>query len=805
MANNQRYAQVIVDVPTMQVNHPFDYIIPSQWANFVTPGMRVQVPFGVREVLGFVVEVSDESNIDHELKSISAVLDDEPVLTSEMLQLGKELATQLFTFQILCFQTMIPNLLKVDYTKVFVPLPTISWEHQQQFFSSQKEVSWDAANQNQQLATLMQLKSAGEVAVEYRLKDKKKIKKAYWIQPLLDYEELQEVESQLRPQATKQQDLVAVLMDLDGENISAKQLKASFNLSMQTIRSGERKGWLTVFEKEEKRDPYADLVTETVEPKTLFPEQQQAFNRILPDIHTHRHEVFLLQGVTGSGKTEVYLQLIQAARDLDKTALLLVPEIGLTPQMVNQLKGRFGNDVAVLHSQLTAGERFDEWRKLKHGEAHIAVGARSSIFAPLDNLGIIIIDEEHETTYKQNNAPRYHAREVAKWRGNYHQCPVVLGSATPSLETRARAQNGVYERLTLTKRTNHHELPDVQIVDMREEFKHKNYYQFSRKLRDAITETLARHEQVALMLNRRGYANYIQCMDCGHVFQCPNCDVSLTRHNEDKTLKCHYCGHTEALPQFCPECRGHHLQSFGTGTEKVEQEIMELFPEANVVRMDNDTTRRKGSHQKILNKVANHEADILLGTQMIAKGLDFPNITLVGIINADTSLYLPNFRASEQTFQLITQMSGRAGRGDLPGQVFVQTFNPEHYALQFAKAHDYEKFYAYEMRYRKLNHYSPYVFTIRLTVSHFDEKTGLRTAFKIRRLLQEADVQQTRILGPSQSAIARINNQYYFQVLYHYRNRHAIQPILETIKNKAQEWDRDHIHVMMDVEPMSFM
>ena len=720
MANNQRYAQVIVDVPTMQVNHPFDYIIPSQWANFVTPGMRVQVPFGVREVLGFVVEVSDESNIDHELKSISAVLDDEPVLTSEMLQLGKELATQLFTFQILCFQTMIPNLLKVDYTKVFVPLPTISWEHQQQFFLSQKEVSWDAANQNQQLATLMQLKSAGEVAVEYRLKDKKKIKKAYWIQPLLDYEELQEVESQLRPQATKQQDLVAVLMDLDGENISAKQLKASFNLSMQTIRSGERKGWLTVFEKEEKRDPYADLVTETVEPKTLFPEQQQAFNRILPDIHTHRHEVFLLQGVTGSGKTEVYLQLIQAARDLDKTALLLVPEIGLTPQMVNQLKGRFGNDVAVLHSQLTAGERFDEWRKLKHGEAHIAVGARSSIFAPLDNLGIIIIDEEHETTYKQNNAPRYHAREVAKWRGNYHQCPVVLGSATPSLETRARAQNGVYERLTLTKRTNHHELPDVQIVDMREEFKHKNYYQFSRKLRDAITETLARHEQVALMLNRRGYANYIQCMDCGHVFQCPNCDVSLTRHNEDKTLKCHYCGHTEALPQFCPECRGHHLQSFGTGTEKVEQEIMELFPEANVVRMDNDTTRRKGSHQKILNKVANHEADILLGTQMIAKGLDFPNITLVGIINADTSLYLPNFRASEQTFQLITQMSGRAGRGDLPGQVFVQTFNPEHYALQFAKAHDYEKFYAYEMRYRKLNHYSPYVFTIRLTVSHFD-------------------------------------------------------------------------------------
>src|SRR5699024_6200834 len=561
-----------------------------------------------------------------------------------------------------------------------------------------------------------------------------------------------------------------------------------------TIKAGSENGWLKLYDQQVNRDPYADIAIEKSEKLPLQAQQEAAFNAVKEAMDNQEDRVFLLQGVTGSGKTEVYLQLIQEALDKDKEAILLVPEISLTPQMVNRLKSRFGNQVAVLHSQLSTGERFDEWRKLKKGQARIAVGARSSIFAPLDNSGVIILDEEHESTYKQSDNPRYHAREVAKWRAVYHHSPVILGSATPSLESRARAQNGVYQLLEMPERSNQKPLPPVEIIDMREEFKHKNYYQFSRQLRDQMQATMDRGEQVALMLNRRGFANFMQCRDCGYTFQCPNCDVSLTYHYHDKQLQCHYCGYNEARPQRCPDCGQTHLREFGTGTEKVEQEINELFPNKTVARMDMDTTRRKGSHERILKQIADKKADILLGTQMIAKGLDFPNITLVGIINADTTLYLPDFRAAERTFQLLTQMSGRAGRGDLDGQVLIQTYNPDHYALTLAKNHDYDRFYQTEMQYRKLNQYSPYYFTVRFTISNFDDHTTQATAAKVAAILQRADIQATKVIGPAQSTISRINNQYYYQLLYQHRGNQAIQAVLQEIQEKAQDWSKDKIY-----------
>lgn len=798
--------EVIVDVPTMQTDHPFEYQIPEEMVDIIQPGMRVQVPFGSRNLLGYVIsQAKATADFEGELKPITALLDDEPVLNAEMLQLGKDMAKQNFCFLVEAYHTMLPNLLKVNYEKFFLPTPEIAYLDHQHYFDDLSEIAWSEAEKRGMLTELIALKSKGHVTIDYRVEDRKRYKTEQWVQPLMDFDQLEEEAISIRKTAKKQLALVEVLMELDGKKVSAKYLRDEFDLHTATLKAGAEKGWLKLYDQQVNRDPYADIAIEKSEKLPLQSQQKVAFDAVKRAMDEHEDRVFLLQGVTGSGKTEVYLQLIQEALDKGKEAILLVPEISLTPQMVNRLKSRFDNQVAVLHSQLSTGEHFDEWRKLKNGQAKIAVGARSSIFAPLNNIGLIILDEEHEATYKQSDNPRYHAREVAKWRATYHHAPVILGSATPSLESRARAQNGVYQLLEMPERSNQKPLPPVEIIDMREEFKHKNYYQFSRQLRDQMQATMDRGEQVALMLNRRGFANFMQCRDCGYTFQCPNCDVSLTYHYHDKQLQCHYCGFNEARPQRCPRCGQTHLREFGTGTEKVEQEINELFPNKTVARMDMDTTRRKGSHERILKQIADKKADILLGTQMIAKGLDFPNITLVGIINADTTLYLPDFRAAERTFQLLTQMSGRAGRGDLDGRVLIQTYNPDHYALTLAKDHDYDRFYQTEMQYRKLNQYSPYYYTVRFTISNFDDHTTQATAAKVAAILQQADIQATKVIGPAQSTISRINNQYYYQLLYQHRGNQNIQAVLQEIQGKAQDWSKDKIYVSIDVDPQSFM
>ena len=392
------------------------------------------------------------------------------------------------------------------------------------------------------------------------------------------------------------------------------------------------------------RDPYQDRIFEHTEPLQLTEEQSVAIKPILQTIEEKRHDVFLLYGVTGSGKTEIYMQSIQKVLEEGREGIVLVPEISLTPQMVNRFKGRFGDEVAVLHSGLSIGEKYDEWRKIQRKEVRVVVGARSAIFAPFENLGIIIIDEEHETSYKQEDNPRYHARDVAIERARTHNCPVILGSATPSLETFARAKKGVYQLLTLSKRMNDQSLPTVDIVDMREELREGNRTMFSRVLYDKLQDRLMKKEQTVLFLNKRGHSSFVMCRDCGYVIQCPNCDISLTYHRYQQQMKCHYCGYEAVVPTICPECTSEHIRYFGTGTQKVEEELGKIFPEARVIRMDVDTTSRKGSHEKLLTAFQEGKADILLGTQMIAKGLDFPNITLVGVLSADTMLHLPDFQ-----------------------------------------------------------------------------------------------------------------------------------------------------------------
>ena len=525
-------------------------------------------------------------------------------------------------------------------------------------------------------------------------------------------------------------------------------------------------------------------------------EQEVCVNKVMNSFGISK--TFLLYGVTGSGKTEVYMNIIEKAINKGMSAIMLVPEISLTPQIVERFTLRFGDNIAILHSGLSDAEKYDEYRKITMGKVRIVVGARSAIFAPLTNIGVIIIDEEHTATYKQENHPRYHARDIAILRSKYHNCPIVLGSATPSLESFARAMNKNYELLVMKKRANNMVLPDVHIVDMKEEIKRGNYT-FSKLLIDKINEKISKGEQVILLLNRRGYSPLIKCSKCGEVEKCPNCDISLTYHKSSDSLRCHYCNYTKKCPSKCMKCGSTDIKGIGLGTEKLEQEIMNKF-KARVIRMDADTTSRKGMHEKIIKEFGEGKYDILLGTQMIAKGLDFPKVTLVGVINADMSLCVPDFRSSERTFQLLSQVSGRAGRGKYPGEVIIQTFNPNHYSIRYAKNHDYLNFYKEEMAIRKQLNYSPYYFITLVRISCKDYEEGFKHANKIKDYLEKNLSSDTILLGPTMASMFKINNIYNYQCIIKYKKDLKLKDTLINIDNIYKT--NNKVNVEIDVDPI---
>ena len=528
----------------------------------------------------------------------------------------------------------------------------------------------------------------------------------------------------------------------------------------------------------------------------LNSEQEVCVNRVVNSFGISK--TFLLYGVTGSGKTEVYMNIIEKAINKGMSAIMLVPEISLTPQIVERFTLRFGDNIAILHSGLSDAEKYDEYRKITMGKVKIVVGARSAIFAPLTNIGVIIIDEEHTATYKQENHPRYHARDIAILRSEYHNCPIVLGSATPSLESFARAMNKNYELLVMKKRANNMVLPDVHIVDMKEEIKRGNYT-FSKLLIDKINEKISKGEQVILLLNRRGYSPLIKCSKCGEVEKCPNCDISLTYHKSSDSLRCHYCNYTKKCPSKCMKCGSTDIKGIGLGTEKLEQEIMDKF-KTRVIRMDADTTSRKGMHEKIIKEFGEGKYDILLGTQMIAKGLDFPKVTLVGVINADMSLCVPDFRSSERTFQLLSQVSGRAGRGKYPGEVIIQTFNPDHYSIRYAKNHDYLNFYKEEMAIRKQLNYSPYYFITLVRISCKDYEEGFKHANKIKDYLEKNLSSDTILLGPTMASMFKINNIYNYQCIIKYKKDLKLKDTLINIDNIYKT--NNKVNVEIDVDPI---
>ena len=711
---------MLVELSNKNIDRVFDYSVPDCFLDKIKLGIRVKVPFGKMELEGFVVEVKDSSDI--EVKDILDVIDDEAILNSELLELGKKMQEDTLATLISCYQIMLPKALKAKNGQVI----------------------------------------------------NKKFDTYYYLnKDIVCYGKL----------STSQEKIINLCMEK--EYVLRKEL---VDISLSSLNTLIKKNILL----EKKLEHYRLSYNEKIEPKKeLTNDQKSVVDEVLANTG---YFPYLLFGVTGSGKTEVYMELIEDALNKGKTSIVLVPEISLTPQMVLRFQKRFGDNIAAIHSALSDGEKYDEWRRIVKGEAKIVIGARSAIFAPLNNIGMIIIDEEHSDSYKQDDSnPRYNAKDIALLRGKYHNCPVIMGSATPSLEVFARAKKGVFKLLELPNRINGKSLPHINIVDMNEMIS-KTKGHFSPVLLEAISARLLKNEQIILLLNRRGYSSFVTCKNCGYTFKCPNCDITLTYHKSSRTLRCHYCGYGTKVYDTCPECHEKSINDLGVGTEKVEEELNKLFPESRILRMDFDTTSRKGMHEKMIKDFKNHEYDILLGTQIVSKGLDFDNVTLVGVINADTSLNIPDFRSSETTFSLLAQVAGRAGRSDKEGEVIIQTFNPEHYAIQYTKKHDYLGFYNREMSIRRELKYPPYYYICYVKISGKDNKYIYEDSLKITKLFHNKLINMI-ILGPSPCTIFKLNNIYRYGIILKYKKDEDLREVL----NKVIEHYKDNRNIKIDV------
>lgn len=852
-------ARVIVDVPSRETDRPFDYLIPARLAEWVEVGSRVAVPFGGRTLQGIVVGTAPDASVDPKrLKELTDVLDAVPPLSAELVELGEWMSRRWLCPLAISLQAMLPSALKGKTEKYVRLAGGAEWTAEE--LAAAGELRETLGRQSpMKLSKLLQLFPDGARAVQKllkagRLEETQKVEDRLSVRTVLtafppEPERLRAALAAIPARAAKQRETLEYLL-AHPEPIAQQRLAEAVGTTTATIRALADKGMLDLREVEEDRDPYAGREFAQSAPMRLTPAQAEAFAPIAGAVAAGRHEVFLLHGVTGSGKTEIYLQAIQKCLEREREAIVLVPEISLTPQMVERFKSRFGERVAVLHSRLSGGERYDEWRKIRDGRAQVAVGARSAIFAPFTRIGLIVIDEEHETSYKQEESPKYHARDVAVERARQHGAAVVLGSATPSLETYAAArepqaedasvaaaasseaaafavaasavvpaagQRPVY--VPLPERVGDRPLPSVAIVDMREELKLGNRAMFSRALSSALQERLERGEQAVLLLNRRGYSTFVMCRSCGYTAQCPHCDIALTYHRGSQNLRCHYCGYAEREPEVCPSCESPHIRFFGTGTQKVEEALAQTFPGIRVIRMDVDTTSEKGSHEKWLTQFRERRADVLLGTQMVAKGLDFPYVTLVGVLAADSALKLPDFRAPERTFQLLTQVAGRAGRHELPGEVIIQTYEPEHPSVDLVRHHDYAAFTAQELGHRRKLGYPPYGRLIAITLSHEQVPAlialGQTFAAKLRDRASAAGLvgsyvggapHALEVLGPVASPIPRLKDRYRFQCMVKYRGDvDALAWTEQALRELAEPAKRSGVQISVDVDPQMML
>lgn len=740
------YAEVLVDVASRVTDQVFYYAVPSSLAGRLTVGSRVLIPFNRRIIAGYVTGFNpapDYLREKLEFKEIMDILDEGPVFTPAQLELARWMAGYYL-------YPVVSALNAIIFPRIQGTLP--------------KKV----------------------MGIFPKIADGKK--------PIFEGRG-----------SSKRESVWSAALAHPG--MSRKELSAAAGTSVSLVDKLISEGLLWYSEREQRRDPYPDDCILHQESVVLTTEQKDALGEIISALEESKREVFLLYGITGSGKTEIYLRAISHALDRGKQAVVMVPEISLTPQMISSFKGRFGDRVAVLHSRLSEGERYDEWRRIDSGAAQVVLGARSAVFAPLTGLGLVIMDEEHESSYKQEDTPRYHARDVALWLAGKFEAVAVLGSATPAIESYCRAkQGGPYRLLKLTKRVEMRPMPKVRIIDMREEMKSGNIGIFSRELVSAVEVRLARGEQVILFLNRRGYATFVVCRECGLVMKCPDCDISLTYH-AGGFLRCHYCNYTVSIRGRCSDCGSGYLGYFGTGTQRVEEDVRSLFPDARVMRMDRDTTAKKGSHKRILKAFKDGGADILIGTQMVAKGLDMPQVTLVGVINADVTLYMPEFRSAERTFQLVTQVAGRAGRGDLGGEVLIQTLSPGHYSIVSAANHDYSGFFLQEMRIRKTLKYPPFMRMARVMITGSDEDEVKTLADKWASLMAASSEGEAAIdiLGPAPAPLTRVKGRYRYHIVIKAASGNRLRCLLQSVATRAEMKSKSGAKVVMDIDPQSMM
>lgn len=778
-------AKVIVDIKSKNVDKMYDYIIPFEYADILEIGARVIVPFGKREIMGFCLEKAETSDYQESLKAIKTVIDMESYLTPELIDLARQLQKETSTLLITILETMLPAALKVVYRPKIEVLDDQGLDDLvKRYFVDDDQVLLEKIDKTDYGLFQKALKA-------------KKLRQLYDIKPKnrsLAFKHIRRTKKTDGKMTAKQKILLDWLDAQPQKTAPIKKAMTKTNTSSSIINTLEKNGFLATFYREQYRR-IDNLYRQADKDITLNDTQQAIYDKIISQLH-HEH-IFLLHGVTGSGKTEIYMKVIEAVTSQNLSAIILVPEIALTPMMMNRFKAKFGERVAMLHSGLSTLEKYDEWRRIIKGEAMIVIGARSACFAPVENLGLAIIDECHESSYKQETNPNYYAVDVLKKRIKYHQAVMIMGSATPNIESYARQIKGYYELLELPTRALDAKMPEVQVVDMRQEVIDGNQSSFSKVLQDEIASRIKRHEQTILLINRRGYANFVICRHCGYVFECPNCDISLVYHEYSHSLKCHYCGHDEKIPDTCRRCGAKDLRYMGTGTQKIENDIQALFPSAKVIRMDNDTTRTKNAHEKLLHDFQVN-GDILLGTQMIAKGLDFPKVTLVGILQADHNLHVPDFRAAEKTFQLLMQVSGRSGRRDILGKVIVQAFNPEHYAINYACNHDYLGFYNHEMNIRRLAKYAPFYYMIQLMVMGPTMRDVFYNGIEIVKHLRKNLDNQAMVLGPAIPSVKRIKNKYHVDILIKYRKTGNLNEVLNNVLENDQFNDN---YILMDRFP----
>ena len=820
----EQVAKIALAAATYAIDRPYSYLIPEELAERIRPGMRVIVPFGAgnRRCDGMVLAISELSE-ERTLKPILALLDDEPVLGAEGIRLALWVREQYFC---------------TVYEAVRAMLPAGLWFSLQDIWriaeGVDRETAYEAAGRSGNAAALLDMLYAnggeaeiGRIRDVFGTRDPNPVLKMLADRGILTLETSasrgvgdkteqvaclavapEEALAQVSPRRKRSPLRYSVVELLAGiGSASSREICYFTGASPATLRSLAKSGLITLERREVLRRVQPDCV-EPAAPVELNAEQQLAFEGLETLIGSGKPAAALLYGVTGSGKTQVYLKLIRRVLDEGRTAMVLVPEIALTPQLLSIFTSHFGKEVAVLHSSLRAGERYDEWKRVRTGRARVVLGTRSAVFAPLENLGLIVLDEEQEHSYKSENVPRYHARDVAKYRCVQNNALLLLGSATPSVESMFMAKQGSYRLFTLNRRYNERAMPKVFITDMKRELRAGNASDLGALLQMELEDNLKRGEQSILFLNRRGASRMLSCGECGAVPSCPRCSVYLTYHSANRRLMCHYCGHSEPLPDACPECGG-KLAFIGTGTQKVQQELEELFPGVEVMRMDADTVSAANNHEKMFSRFVKEKIPILVGTQMVAKGLDFENVTLVGVIAADLSLYADDFRAGERTFSLITQSVGRAGRGHKSGRAVIQTWTPENEVITCAAAQDYDSFYEQEIAMRQMRGCPPFRDLFLLTASGTDEHSVLRACMRLRRALETAlakppyDKLDIHILGPAPASVAKVNNRYRYRVTVSGKNCKELRALLAHLVRSAQQ-DKENrgVSVFADVNPL---